>query len=294
MRGSRLAARPGLALGINPSGQLLPLVIALLVYVAGLSGAGLVVLDDALRASEQTLAASLTLQVPAEASNARLETVMALLRQTPGIASIHLLDAKETARLLEPWLGSMPLDDLPVPRLVDLRVDPKSAIDLAALQRQLGSVVPDARLADHRRWSQEMDATARRVERLLWAAVTITLLLIAVAAAIVARAGLIADRSFVELLHLLGAADADIVGGFAASSVRMGLVGGAIGAAAALATIAALNGTGSIVELPVVVAVKGAADWRVWAILAVLTAAAGLLAMAGARIAVRRQLTALP
>jgi len=294
MIGSRLAVRRSLALRTNPSGRLLLLVMALLVYVAGLGGVGLLVIDDTLRASEHTLAVTLTLQVPAEASNARIETVLALLRQTPGVVSVHLLDPAETARLLEPWLGSVPLDDLPVPRLIDLRVDPNGKMDLAELRQKLASVVPDARLDDHRQWPQGVHAAVRRIEGILAAGVTIALLLIAVSAAVAARTALMTDRSVVELLHLLGAGDGDIAGAFAVRSVRLGLSGGGVGAVAALLTILALSGAGSIVQLPAPIASTGAADWRVWGLLAAIVPAAGLIAMASAWVAVRRPLAAMP
>ena len=294
MIGSRLAARRRFALGSDSSGRLLPWVVALLVYAAGLCGVGLIVLNDALRASEHTLGATLTLQVPAETSDARLETVLALLRQTPGIASVHLLEPAETARLLEPWLGSVPLDELPVPRLIDLRADPNAEPDLAMLRQHLASVVPDSRLDDHRLWPQEMRAAARRIEGVLAAGITIALLLIAVAAVVAARTAVMADRSVSELLHLLGAADFDIAGGLAVRSLGRGLLGGVIGAIAALLTILALGGAGSVVQLPAPIAVSGAADWRVWGILSAFVPAAGLIAMASAWVAVRRRLAAMP
>src|SRR5439155_1673889 len=128
----------------------LPLIFALMVYLAGLGAAGLIVLEDALGTAAELLATSLTLQVPAETSDARMQTGMALLRQTPGIASVRPLDRAEAARLLEPWLGpGAKLDILPVPRMIDLRLARDGAPDLAALQRQLAGVVPGAQLEDH-------------------------------------------------------------------------------------------------------------------------------------------------
>ncbi len=305
MIGYRLAAaRRQLPLGPDQSGRFLPWVFAFLVYVAGLGGVGLMVLDDALRASEHALATTLTLQVPADVSNARLETVLALLRQTPGIQSVYLLEPAETARLLEPWLGpSVPLDELPVPRLIDLRIDPKGGTDLAALRQQLAAVVPDARLDDHLPWPQGMHAAARRIEGILAASVAVALLLVAASAVFAVRTALMAHRSVIELLHVLGAADADIARGLAIRSLRLGLLGGVIGAVAALITILALSGAGSIVQLPMPpsttgaatgAAANGIADWRVWGVLSGVVPAAGLIAMASAWVAVRRRLAGMP
>ena len=294
MIGYRLAARRNLPLGPEQSGRLLSLMVALLVYVTALCGVGLVVLDDASRAAEHALAGTLTLQVPAEASNARLETVLALVRKTPGIVSVHLLEPAETARLIQPWLGPVPLDELPVPRLIDLRVDPNGTSDLAALRRQLASVVPDSRLDDHRTWPQGTHAAARRIEAILAAGAVIALWLIAASAVLAVRGGLRVEQSVTRLLYVLGAADADIAGAFAARSLRLGFLGGVIGAIAAFFTILALDGVGSIVQLPAPIAVNGIADWRVWGVLTGTALVAGLITMAGTWAAVRRRLAAMP
>ena len=294
MIGYRIGAWRELPPGTNQSGHLLPWIVAVLVYLAGLGGVGLIVLDDTLRASEHALHTTLTVEVPAEASNARLETVLALLRQTPGIVSVHLLEPAETARLLEPWLGPVPLDELPVPRLIDLRIDPTAGTDLAALRRQLLSVVPDSRLDDHRRWPEGLRAAARRIEGVFALSIALALLLIAASAMLAVRAALISDRSAIRLLHVLGTADSDIARGCAVRSLRLGLLGGVVGAVAALFTILALSGAGSVVELPAPITVSGAADWRVWGVLAGIVPVAGLIAMASAGVAVRHRLAGMP
>jgi cell division transport system permease protein len=298
-----LARRP-LPLGPDQTARFLPWVFALLVYVAGLGGVGLIVFNDSLRAFGHLVATTLTLQVPADASNARVETVLALLRQTHGIVSVHLLEPAETARLLEPWFGpSVSLDELPVPRLIDLRIDPEGATDVATLRRQLASVVPDARLDDQRQWPQGMRAAARRIEDILAAGITVALLLIAVSAVFAVRTRLTSSRSITELLHVLGAADPAIARGFAIGSLRLGLLGGLIGAVAVLLTILALSGAGSVVQLPAApgmtraangVAASGIVDWRVWAILIGVVPIAGLIAMASAWVAVMRRLAGMP
>ncbi|HEV2334850.1 MAG TPA: hypothetical protein VGS13_05100 [Stellaceae bacterium] len=285
------AMRPRLSLGWDQSGRFIRWVVALLVFIAALGGVGLVELHHRLRAWEHEFAAAAALQVPADVSNARLATVMALLRQTPGIQSVHLLDPAETARLLEPWLGpAVTLDELPVPRLIDLRIDPDGATDMAALRRQLATVAPDSRLDDHLSWPQGMHAAARRLESILAASTAAALMLIAVSVAFSVRATLVADRSVAQLLHRLGAGDGDIARLFAIRALRVGLEGGVIGAIAAVVAILALSGAGSLVRLPAPGEYHGVADWRIWAVLGGAAVAAGLIAMASAWAAVRRRL----
>jgi cell division transport system permease protein len=293
-------ARRELPLGADESAWFVPGVVALMVCVAALGGVGVILLADTLRAYEQALDASLTLEVPAGASDARLETVLALLRQTPGLGSVHLLEPAETARLLEPWLGpGVPLDQLPAPRLIDLRRDPKGTIDVAKLRQQLALVVPDARLDDPLPSARKLRSAGHRIEAVLAAGVAVALLLVAGSAAFAVRTALLADRSVGGLLHVLGAADGDIARGFALRSLRLGLLGGAIGALAALLTIVVLRGAGSVVQLAApspadAIAAHGIADWRVWAVLIGVALAAGLIAMASAWATALRRLAAMP
>jgi len=153
------------------------------------------------------------------------------------------------------------------------------------LRHELASVVPQARLDDHRPWLAGARAAARRIEFILASGIAVSVLLIALSAAFAVRAALLADRSIVELVHLLGAADSDIARHFAIRSLALGLLGGAIGAAAALLTVALVGDAGSAMGGAVLIA-----DWRVWAILIGGVLAAGLIATASARLAVRRWL----
>jgi cell division transport system permease protein len=144
-----------------------------------------------------------------------------------------------------------------------------------------------------------MRAAVRRIEDILAAGIAVALLLIAVSTLFAVRTVLMVDRSVVELLHVLGAADAAIAREFAARALGLGLLGGAIGAIAALCTILALGGAGSIVQLPAplagnVIAVSGVGDWRVWGILSGSVPVAGLIATASAWVAVRRRLAGMP
>ena len=283
-----------LPLGRDEALRFLPWVFALMAYIAGLGAIGLIVLQGT-RAAEASLATTMTLQVPADTSNARLDTVLAVLRQTKGIASTQLLEPAQTARLLEPWLGpKVSLDQLPVPRLIDLRIDPAHGPDLANLRQQLNSVVPEARLDDHRTSLAGMRSAAAWMEVVLAAAIAIALLLMATSAVFAVRSGLWVHQSAVEVMHLLGTPDADLANQLALRYLQLGLLGGAIGAVAALLTILALGGAGSVVQLPAPTGATGIADWRFWLVLSGVAVTAGLIAMVSTRVTVLRWLARMP
>jgi cell division transport system permease protein len=298
--GAIIAGRIGWAPRLLPPGgdrpiRFLPWVVALMVYVAVLGGVGVIVLHRTLGAAERSLGAALTLQVPADTSGSRLATIMATLRRTQGVKSAHLFEAAETARLLEPWLGpAVPLDELPVPRLIDVRIDPAAPPDLASLRREIQSVLPEARLVDHRSGLDKARAAARVVEILLAGVIGVALLLIAASTIFAVKTALLIRREDIELLHLLGAADAAIAGWFATRYLGLGLLGSGVGAVAAILTIAVLGRGGGLLQLPAPVAADGLADWRLWTALVAGVVAAGLIAMASAQFTVRRWLARMP
>ncbi len=287
------APRLDLPLGRDASGRFLPWIVALMVYLAALGGAGLVLLGDALHDWDRALATTLTLQVPADATAARVETVLALLRQTPGVAAVHLLEPAETARLLEPWLGpSVPIDTLPLPRLIDLRIDPNSSIDFAALQQRLNSVVPEARIDDHRLWLGRLRGFAVRIEGVIAAVLALVVALMVASVVFAARTGLAIHHPVIELLHLLGAGDLYIARQFQIHALRLGLLGGGVGAVAAAVTLLVLAAAGRALDLPA--PGSGLGDWRVWALLVATGMGAGLVAMTTARLTVLRRLARMP
>ena len=59
------------------------------------------------------------------------------MRAQPGIVEVRPFSKDESAKLLEPWLGSgLSIDELPVPRVIVARVQPGTTLDLAALAQR--------------------------------------------------------------------------------------------------------------------------------------------------------------
>jgi cell division transport system permease protein len=279
----------------DASGRFLPWIIALMVYLAAMGGVGLILLSDALAQLNASLAGSVTLQVPADVSQPRIEMALGALKQTKGVISARLLQADETAKLLQPWLGnSVAVATLPLPHLVDVRIDPQASIDYTTLRQQLDSIVPNAQLENNDSWLGTARDFALRIEGVITAGVVAVTALIITIIIFAARIGLAIHRSVIELLHLLGARDAYIARQFQVHALSLGLRGGVIGGAAAALTILVLGPAARMLELPMPMTTHGLLDWRIWLLIVVAGLAAGGIAMATARITVLRQLARMP
>jgi cell division transport system permease protein len=227
--------------GDSISGRALLAVIAIMTFLAALTLGAVVLVRSASGDWQSAVAREVTIQLrPSEQRDieADVRRAAAIAAGTPGVASARPFSKEESARLLEPWLGSgLPLGELPVPRLIVVRLAPGEAPDFAGLRRQLAEI-PGVTLDDHRGFVDRMRAIAR-------GAVTIGLgvLALVIAAAMMSvmfatRGAMAANRQIIEVLHVVGAKDGFIAAEFQRHFLLVGLKGGAMGGAAAMALFA--------------------------------------------------------
>jgi cell division transport system permease protein len=287
-----LRGRSDLPLERDESSRFIPWIIALMVFLATLALAGAMVAGSAIERWRSGLSGSLTVQIVPDAAAdaatraARAEEAARLLRGTPGIARAEILSESRIAKLLEPWLGEGGGRDLPLPSLIDVQLAPDASLDLRALGDRLAKAVPGAALDDHQRWLRQLVALGRSVELLALAILVLIGSAAAAATVFGTRTALAVHRNVIEVMHLIGAQDSYVARQFQAHALRIGLRGGALGLAAALALLLVaeeLAGSGGL--LPAL----ALRPWQ-WAALVLLPPAAALIAMLTARFTVLRSL----
>jgi cell division transport system permease protein len=277
----------------NIHGRLLPWVIAVMVFLAGLAMLVALGLQMTAHTWHQGLAQSLTVQVINADSAARDQEVaaaLAELRKTPGVASAEEETGEEVAALLEPWLGKGNVGpDLPIPALIDVRVADGQSVDVTALGAALAKVAPSARVDAHERWLADLLVLMRIVQ---WVGGMIVALVGLATVAIIifaTRAGLATHRETVEIVHMMGAKDSTIAGAFQWRFLWVGIKGAIIGLLALGAGMGIVHLINQRLEgalLPQLVPPP-----EVLASLLVLPIVAGLLTMLTARFAVMRALS---
>lgn len=229
------------------SGRALIAVVAIMTFLASITvGAALAVRSTAGQ-WRSDVTREVTIQIRAgdpKTTDTQVQLAAEIARNTPGVADTHILTADETGRLLEPWLGSgLELEDLPVPRMVVVRLDNSTPTDLNSLKRKLSDQIPAATLDDHRMWAHRLSAMA---EGVTWTGIGL-LALVGVATVLTVvfatRAAVATNRTVVEVLHFVGAKDGFIAAQFQRHFLKIGAQGGLLGgvsAAVLFAIIAAL------------------------------------------------------
>jgi len=223
---------PALPLSRDASSRFLPWLIAFMVWLAAMALALVMILVAAGQQGHSGLAGTLTVQIiPAPGANAaaldaRVDRAVKLLRATPGVAAAAPVPDSRIAALLEPWLGKDALSadmNLPVPRLIDVRLDAGSAVDSAALGARLAAEIPGTALDDHGLWLDRLVALADALEAIAFAVVGL-IGLAAIATVIFAtRTGLAIHHEVVELLHLIGARNGYVARQFQGRAFWLGL-----------------------------------------------------------------------
>jgi cell division transport system permease protein len=220
------------------SGRALVAVVAIMTFLASMTTGAVLLVSASAAEWQSEVASEITIQVRpvagrdiARDSAALIET----MRAQPGIVEVRPFSKDESAKLLEPWLGSgLSLDDLPVPRVIVARVQPGTVLDLVNLRARVTQVAPSASVDDHRAWIERMRSMTGAT---VFAGIGILVLVIIatiISVSFATRGAMAANRPIVEVLHFVGAGDSFIANRFLRHFLRLGLEGGVIGGGAAM------------------------------------------------------------
>jgi cell division transport system permease protein len=188
--------------------------------------------------SDLAQVATVRVSVAPEDLEARVTAALSILALTPDIADARLLSDAEHLALLEPWLGAGDwLDDLPAPRLIEVRFS-GAGPDAATLQAQLDEAAPGAVYDDHARWREPLVRAAAALRRLTWFAAALIALAAAGMVALAARATLAGNAEVVRVVRLIGGEEKFIENAFVRRLAVRGALGGLVGAALGGASVA--------------------------------------------------------
>ena len=186
-----------------------------------------------------------TLQVFAadDAIEEQARAALDVLRDTPGVRSVRMVDLAEQERLLEPWLGpEIPMEGLPLPLLIEVATD-RAALDTSALVARLAEAAPGAVYDDHAAWRLPLIGTARELGRFALASLLLLAAALSAGLVLAAERAVTANGPAVRTLRLVGAEDGFIAGGFARRLCLRAALGAVAGTVAGMVLLALLPRT---------------------------------------------------
>jgi cell division transport system permease protein len=222
----------------SAGGQALAAVIAILTFLAALCAGGAELVSASSAQWRSEIAREVTIQIrpnPQRSMEDDVARAVALARQTPGVEQAQPFTKEESERLLEPWLGTgLDFKDLPVPRLIVIKLKEDVRPNFAPLRQSLQKDVPGATLDDHALWVSRLSTMANTIIGTGIFLVALVLVAAGLAVIFATRGAMAGNKEVVDILHFVGANDDFIAKEFQRRFFKLGLRGSAIGAGAAL------------------------------------------------------------
>ena len=220
------------------AGRALVAVVAIMTFLASITTGAVLLVSASAAEWQSEVASEITVQVRPSAGrdlDRDAAAVAEAMRAQPGILEIRPFTKAESAKLLEPWLGSgLSFDDLPVPRVIVARVQPGASLDLAALRNRVTQAAPSASVDDHRAWIERMRSMSGATVLAGIGILALVIVATIISVSFATRGAMAANRPIVEVLHFVGAGDRYIANRFQRHFLRLGLEGGVIGGGVAM------------------------------------------------------------
>jgi len=237
-----LALAPPAATPIVPNtsiaGRSLAAVVAIMTFLAALTTGAVMLIVSAASDWQADVGREVTIQVrpaPGRDLEADVRKATDIARATPGVADVRAFTKQESAQLVEPWLGGgLSLDDLPIPRLIVVKLASGMLPDFGALRRTLAAQVAGATLDDHRRWIDRMRTMAGTAVVAGIGVLALVLAVTVLSVTFATRGAMATNRPIIEVLHYVGATDNFIAGQFQRHFLLLGFKGGTIGGGGAI------------------------------------------------------------
>lgn len=270
-------------------------VLAIMTCLAMLGLAAALTLAPAASDLSGQLAGRATIQIVAADPIVRRESVAAVrsaLTDAPFVSTVRTVPEQELADMAAQWLGKGAEDTgLPLPALIDVDLVGDRAASMQRLVTAVERAAPAARVIAHADWLEPVVRLMASVG-LIAGGIALALILAAAAVAVLAaRGALSAQRSTIDILHLVGATDVQIVRMFQRNTARESLTGALAGGVLALILLAVISWQFAGLSSGLIVPSSGGSPYL--AILLVPVAVVAIVALA-ARIALVRALRAMP
>lgn len=219
------------------AGRTLVTVVAIMTFLASLAAGGAVLISQASLEWRTSVSREATIQIrpqPSRDMEADIANIVKAAQAAKGVTEVRALSKRESELLLEPWLGQgVNLEEIPVPRMIALKLDGATRVDFAKLREQIVKIAPAATLDDHRMWSERLSAMANALVATALFLLVLIITAMGLAVSFATHGAMAGNREIIEVLHFVGASDGFISRQFQRRFLSLGLRGGVIGAALA-------------------------------------------------------------
>lgn len=234
----------------------LQIMISIAVFLFAVTLSGVLSINTMLQNWNDSILGSLTVQIMPvnniDNAKALAETLahqdkaLEVLKNIEEVESVTALKDSQLQKLIQPWLGDgVNIKELPMPRIVDVKLKPNTEIDFIKLAAKLAEATPMASVDNHKLWLNKLIKFADGLKMLALSVLALVVMITSGAIFYTTQTSLGLHKYTIEILHLMGAKDTYVAQQYAKRTALLGLEGGFIGLAIAIPTI---FGIGSLAE----------------------------------------------
>ena len=225
----------------------LPWMSFLMVFIAVLALTGGFKIQNVLQTWQTGVSGSMTVQIPAydeqgksraDVLETEIEQVLTILRASDGVVGAEVVSDEQMKALMEPWMGGeLDVQLLPLPKLIDVTVDPEHLPNLTVVKSELAKQVPAAILDSHRIWLDSLLKIIHVVVELISFVLILLILTATFTVMYSTNASLSVHQPVIALIHMIGAGDFYIAIQYAYRNLKLIFGGGCLGLLAGVGLI---------------------------------------------------------
>ena len=243
-----IARRQELPLKGENTTLFLQIMISIALFIFAITLSGVLAINSMLANWNESILGSLTVQIMpvnnTDRAKAMAETLehqdktVEFLKTVDGVIKVTPLPDSQLQKLIQPWLGDgVNLGNLPIPRIIDVKLAPDANIDFGKMAADLAQVSPYASLDNHKLWLNKLIKFADGLKVLAMSVLALVTAITSGAIFYTTQMSLGLHGAIIEILHIMGAKDTYIAQQYARRMAFLGLVGGVIGLLFAIPTI---------------------------------------------------------
>ena len=254
-----IARKQELPLSGDSTSLFLKIMISIAVFIFAITLSGVLSINSMLQNWNDSILGSLTVQIM-PVTNTKKEKALAetlahqdkaieFLKTVDGVEKVVPLKDEQLKRLIQPWLGDgVNIENLPMPRIIDVKVKKNAEIDFIDLSAKLAQATPMASIDNHKLWLSKLIKFADGLKMLAMSVLFLVIMITSGAIFYTTQTSLGLHRYIIEILHQMGAKDTYIAQQYAHRMARIGLIGGLIGVACAVPTIFVISSLAKQIE----------------------------------------------
>ncbi len=253
----------------------LQVIISISVFIFAITLSGVLSINTMLYNWNQSILGSLTVQImPINDVNkerataqtlAHQDKAIELLQTVKGIIKVTPLSNEQLKELIQPWLGDgVNINNLPIPRIIDVKLAADAEIDFADLAQKLAQASPQASLDNHKLWLSKLIDFADGLKLIASTVLILVILITSGAIFYTTQMSLGLHRHIIEILHIMGAKDTYVAQQYGKRMAWLGFCGGLFGMLLAIPTIFFIGSLAVRIEGGIISdATLGLVDWGI-------------------------------